>query len=86
MRSLNIISQLKFISKRKKLKDKILTKIEEQVKLLDKNFVKKYFNLNNSIKLEFKFYAQSILFNHLVKFKMLTNTILLNINKIFKIR
>jgi len=85
MLNIDKIKKNRFVLKKKKLKDKILTKIEDQVKLLDKTFIKIYFELNKVIKLNYKFYIQTIIFSNLIKIDARAAVTLLNAPKRLKI-
>jgi hypothetical protein len=85
MLNIDKIKKNRFVLKKKKLKDKILTKIEDQVKLLDKTFIKIYFELTKVIKLNYKFYIQAIIFSNLIKIDARTAPTLLNAPKMLNI-
>jgi len=81
------IYQYRPVPSKRQLKDKILTKIDHQVRLFDKNFIKLYFisrGLQN--KSTHKFYINSIINFNAIKFCKIEDVFFLNNLKNFKIK
>jgi hypothetical protein len=75
-----------FIYKNRKLKDRILSKPEEHIKLFDKNFIKIYYDLISFRKvLTYNTYINFIILDNFFKFLNLKDLNLLNITRNFKI-
>ncbi len=74
-----------YIIKNKVLKDKILTKIEDQIWLFDKDFIKLYYNKNQTNILNHTFFLNSIILHNFLKFTKKFNITFLNLKSGFKI-